>query len=99
VTGKAAVQALLEVLAEERKAIRTLDGAAVEQAATKKEELVGELREMTATELLEEARNLALLRAELRRNSILLAHARACLKEATDVRRNAEPSRRVSSRL
>lgn len=80
-TAKETVVGLLAILAEERTAIRKLDGAAVDRAAAAKEQLVGALTSYTTEELSTVAADLPLLRAELRRNGILLAHARSCLNE------------------
>lgn len=80
-TAKETVQALLAILEEERVAIRKLDGASVDRAAAAKEKLVGALTSTPAADLSTVAGDLPLLRAELRRNGILLAHARSCLNE------------------
>jgi hypothetical protein len=80
-TAKETVQSLLAILEEERAAIRKLDGAAVDRAAAAKEKLVGTLTSIPTSDLATIAGDLPLLRAELRRNGILLAHARSCLNE------------------
>ena len=80
-TAKETVRTLLAILEEERAAIRTLDGAAVDRAAAAKERLVGTLTSSDTEDLTSIASDLPLLRAELRRNGILLAHARSCLNE------------------
>lgn len=84
-TAKKSVETLLAVLEEERAAIRTVDGAAVGRAATAKEQLVKELATCTPEDLASVATELPLLRAELRRNGILLAHARSCINEVIEL--------------
>ena len=80
-----AIAALLAVLAEERAAIRRLDTGAITKAAHDKEALATRMSSMTAEHLAPAATELKTLRAELRRNGILLAHARACVARALDV--------------
>ena len=84
-TAKESIHALLAVLEQERAAIRTLDGAAVGRAASAKEELVKQLTACTAEDLASAATDLPLLRAELRRNGVLLAHARSCINEVIEL--------------
>lgn len=79
------VATLLGVLAEERDAIRRLDALAVTAASRKKEALAQVLTSLTTADLLPIASDIMLLRAELRRNGVLLAHARACLKEVSEI--------------
>lgn len=79
------VASLLAVLVEERAAIRQLDATAVAAAARTKESLARSLTELSPAELAPIAGDIMQLRAELRRNGVLLAHARACLKEVTDI--------------
>lgn len=81
-SGRAVIDALLEILAVEREAIRILDGAGVERTAASKVALATRLCALAPAELEEEGPRLAVLRAELRRNGMLLAHARSLLKEA-----------------
>ena len=80
-----AIEALFGVLEEERKAIRGIDGAAVEETARRKEALATTLAKRSPEELADHAPALSQLRAELRRNGILLAHARSCLQHAVDL--------------
>ncbi len=82
---KQAIDALFVVLEEERAALRTVDGAAVEKAATRKAELAKTLEAASVPELAPHADSLGRLRAELRRNGVLLAHARACLVQAVEL--------------
>lgn len=81
--SRAAVNAMFAVLAEERTAIRTLDASGVERAAQEKESLATAIASMGETELGAMQPELRALRLELRRNGVLLAHARACLREIT----------------
>jgi hypothetical protein len=79
------VASLLAVLDEERAAIRRLDATAVGAAARTKESLAQTLTALSPADLAPIAGDMARLRAELRRNGVLLAHARACLKEVTEI--------------
>ncbi len=72
---------LLATLEIERTAIRKLDGATVQEAARFKEACVATLATFDASELTPHIQDVALVRAELRRNGVLLAHARSCLRE------------------
>lgn len=84
-TAREIVDALLELLAEERAAIRRVDTRAVADAARTKERLAKELGAISLTELATVSTDLPLLRAELRRNGVLLAHARSCVAELLDI--------------
>jgi hypothetical protein len=84
-TAQETLGALLTVLEEERAAIRSLDGAAVERTAAAKEELVTKLAANGPEMLAEVAGDLPLIRAELRRNGMLLAHARSCINQVIDM--------------
>lgn len=84
-SAKETVAALLAVLAEERAAIRQLDGAAVGRAAAAKETLMQALSAVGPEDLTTVAGDLPLLRAELRRNGILLAHARSCINQVIEM--------------
>lgn len=79
------VDALLAVLAEERAAIRRVDTSAVADAARTKERLAKELGALSLAELATVSTQLPLLRAELRRNGVLLAHARSCVAELFEI--------------
>jgi hypothetical protein len=83
-TAMEVIQELLAVLDAERVAIRNIDPDAVEHAAAKKQEAIERLRAFDAADIRTYARELAELRAGLRRNGILLAHARACLRMAME---------------
>ncbi len=69
------------LLAEERVAIRQLDGRAIDEAATRKEALFSELRRSGAAGRKDLAPRLHALIPSLRRNIVLLAHARNCLHD------------------
>lgn len=84
-TARETVDALLLVLAEERAAIRRVDTSAVASAARTKEQLAKELGAISLAELVTVSTKLPLLRAELRRNGVLLAHARACVAELLEI--------------
>jgi hypothetical protein len=79
------IAALMAVLAEEREAIRQLDTSAIVKAAGAKETLAKRMSAMSPEQLRPAAADLMTLRAELRRNGVLLAHARACVGRAIDV--------------
>lgn len=76
------IDELSEVLVQEREAIRKLDGATVVLLAERKNACAEALRAMPVADLTPYGHALAVLRADLRRNGVLLAHARACLREA-----------------
>lgn len=84
-SGQTALLAALRLrvlLAEERDAIRCLDAATVAAAASEKEALLVDLRSDSLAErpvLIDELRSLIV---ELRRNGVLLAHARDCVRDA-----------------
>jgi hypothetical protein len=84
-TAREIVDALFGVLAEERAAIRRLDVAAVTTAAERKEALANALSALGAGDLVPVSKDIPVLRAELRRNGILLVHARACVGEALEI--------------
>ncbi|MBI5513510.1 MAG: hypothetical protein HY909_07050 [Deltaproteobacteria bacterium] len=69
------LDALLE---EERQAIRRLDSGVVSALADEKLDLVRSLQELPTRALAPRLRDLG---AGLRRNAVLLAHARDCLQE------------------
>lgn len=95
------VTTLLGILAEERDAIRRLDATAVTAASRKKESLAQVLTSMSTADLAPIAGDIMLLRAELRRNGVLLAHARACLKEVSEIAaaRSGKPRGALRARL
>jgi hypothetical protein len=84
-TARETVDALLAVLSEERAAIRRVDTAKVALAAQTKERLAKELGALSLDELVTVSTDLPLLRAELRRNGVLLAHARSCVAELLEI--------------
>lgn len=93
------VTSLLTVLEEERASIRLLDGSGVAEAAGKKAALAAELSAIPPEEL-DAARDLvAPLRAALRRNGTLLAHARTCLREVSDLAAQARGVPRTGPQL
>lgn len=79
------VDALLTVLVTERAAIRRVDAAAVAEAARAKEVLAAALGAMSLRDLATVSSDFPRLRAELRRNGVLLAHARSCICELLDI--------------
>lgn len=95
------VSTLLGILVEERDAIRRLDATAVTAASRRKEALAQELTSLTTADLAPIAGDILLLRAELRRNGVLLAHARACLKEVSEIAaaRSGKPRSALRARL
>jgi len=79
------------LLEEERGAIRRLDGARVHDIAAEKADLFLALRESTRgrSELAPRFRDLA---AGLRRNAVLLAHARDCLRDVLSAFHDGSPA-------
>jgi len=75
-----------ELLSEERAAIAALDGARVEAIAYEKLALVGQLEALSAAERSAIAPQLRALVAELRRNGVLLVHAKGILTEVLRLR-------------
>jgi hypothetical protein len=73
---------LRAVLANERIAIRKLDSKTVIEAALAKTALLAEVTKATGEERQALLGALALVRDELKRNLLLLAHARDCVREA-----------------
>jgi len=97
VTPRELVDALSKVLESERAAIRKLDTEGVRAAATQKETLAKALGELTPADLATVAGSLPSLRAELRRNGVLLAHARKCVDDVLDLARPREGNVRRGS--
>ena len=79
------IAALMTVLAEERGAIRRLDTGEINRTARDKEALAVRVSAMSDDQLTPATAELMALRAELLRNGVLLAHARACIARALDV--------------
>jgi flagellar biosynthesis/type III secretory pathway chaperone len=73
------------VLDEERQAIRRLDGERVNALSDLKVTLVRTLQESSIEHRPEHAQRLRALAAGLRRNAVLLAHARDCLQDVLAV--------------
>lgn len=72
---------LRDLLVEERVAIRALDSAEVERTSHAKEALLAELVAKEPSERAAYLEKIEPLRDELKRNLILLAHARDCMRE------------------
>jgi hypothetical protein len=72
-------------LESERDAIRRLDAEAVIQASATKEKILEALQSAPASERPALASALGQLKFELRRNLVLLAHARDYLREAVEL--------------
>jgi hypothetical protein len=98
VTAREAVEAMLVVLADERAAIRRLDAQAVDDAARSKQALAEVLCAASADELAGVKADIPFLRAELRRNGVLLAHARSCVNELIELTRPRVAGRRGTLR-
>jgi flagellar biosynthesis/type III secretory pathway chaperone len=81
-TAKELLGRLDRLLAEEREAIQSLDGETIAKITNEKEEVLESLKGATQ-ELVEHdlAGQLQDTLAGLRRNGVLLVHARACLRE------------------
>ena len=77
------------LLEEERAAIRALDGPALERTAREKESLAEALRASSREELATRSDSLAKISASLRRNAVLLAHARDSLRDVIVAARGA----------
>ncbi len=76
------VASMRAVLATERDAIRRLDSAAVDRASRAKEALLAEVLGTDAAQRSPLLEGLSVVRDELKRNLVLLAHARDCLRDA-----------------
>ncbi len=109
----AAAEELRALLEEERVAIRKMDSAAVAASAERKVRLLEVLSACAVNERQEVATELGALVPELKRNGVLLAHARDCLRDAIAATRGGlaedvqstrasgpaiRPGRRVSTR-
>lgn len=93
------VASLLAVLEEERAAIRLLDGRGVSESAVKKADLAARLGALSPEALGEAKDEILVLRAELRRNGTLLAHARTCLRELSELAAAARGAPRPGPQL
>ena len=78
---------LEQVLEEEREAIRRLDGPKVEALAKEKEEGVGALAGLDVSERRKVVQRLQALKGDLRRNGILLDHAKRILADILRAKR------------
>jgi hypothetical protein len=87
----ASLDRLEALLAEERGAIRRLDGAAVEAAANEKLVLVQSLTSAPAAQHAALAPRFRKIVLELRRNGALLVHGRALLRDLLRLRGAAVP--------
>lgn len=90
---------LLAVLDEEREAIRRLDGPAVSATALRKAALAAALATLPPSDLEPARADLAKLRAELRRNGTLLAHARSCLRDIVEIATGNVGASKVTNHL
>lgn len=96
-TPRDALDRLRAVLDAERAAIRSLDGAAVERFAAEKSSILDALHAAAARGDPGALDGLGALAEPLRRNVILLAHARDCLTDAMGLR--APPGAAARARL
>jgi hypothetical protein len=81
-TSDELVSAMRSALAAERDAIRRLDSAAVDEASHLKEKLLEAVLRTGPADRLPLLEGLLLVRDELKRNLVLLAHARDCMRDA-----------------
>ncbi|MBX3220515.1 MAG: hypothetical protein KF795_08360 [Labilithrix sp.] len=84
-TAEELLRTMRDALASEREAIRRLDGRAVTEAASAKEKILAGVNAAPASERPALLAALRELRIELRRNLLLLAHARDSLREAIEL--------------
>ena len=84
-TAEELLTTMRAALASERDAIRRLDVEAVNEAARAKQKILGALSDAPASERPALVEALAELKVELRRNLVLLAHARDYLREAVEL--------------
>lgn len=84
-TAEELIRTMHAALAEERQGIRRLDADAVARATAAKEAVLTELQHAKPEERAELHAALAEVKGELRRNLVLLAHARDFLKEAVEL--------------
>ncbi len=83
-TADELLQSMRSALEDERAAIRRLDAQAVTQASVRKERILERVRDAPASERPQMIAALKELKTELRRNLVLLAHARDCLRQAIE---------------
>ena len=84
-TAEELLTTMRAALASERDAIRRLDVEAVNEAARAKQKILGALSDAPASERATLVAALRTLEVELRRNLVLLAHARDYLREAVEL--------------
>lgn len=101
ITADQLVSEMRAVLSAEREAIRTLDSEAVSELARQKESLLAHVTGASEQERPALLQGLALVREELKRNLVLLAHARDCVREAITrlAPRGGQPGARLSIQL
>ena len=76
------VTSMCAILAAEREGIRRLDSSAVERASRSKEVLMAEVERADPVDRVRLLEGLAIVRDEMKRNLVLLAHARDCTRAA-----------------
>ena len=94
------VDELRAVLAAERDAIRRLDGPAVTRASEEKERILAAIQGAPPAERAPLLASLREVREDIRKNLVLLAHARDCMRDAIEACAPAGPRRaRVRTEL
>lgn len=93
------IQTMREVLEQERDGIRRLDAAAVTTATERKEQIMKTLLDTPATERVPLISALGELRNELRRNLVLLAHARDYFRDAVTLCKSPGARGRLEAKL
>jgi hypothetical protein len=83
-TAEELLHSMRSALEDERAAIRRLDAEGVNQATARKEQILERVRDAPASERPAMIEVLKELKSELRRNLVLLAHARDCLRQAIE---------------
>lgn len=81
------VQRFDRLLEEERAAIRALDSGSLDRTAEEKQKLAAALRSADRDDLRRQAAPLRRLSMSLRRNAILLVHARDSLRDVLEAAR------------
>lgn len=92
-TAEELLRTMRSVLVQEREAIRRLDADAVGRATHAKEQCLTAVRSAPADQRAALVAALGELRDELRRNLVLLAHARDYLRDAVELCTTATKSR------
>ena len=93
------IQTMRETLEQERDGIRRLDVAAVTKATARKEEIMKNLLEAPPAERAPLITALGELRNDLRRNLVLLAHARDYLRDAITLCKTTGGRGRLEAKL